>query len=364
MINLPSPKQTLKIIDGMLPDYVVKKVEERLLAYKEGFADNTNRARAADYRVFKTWCDKNGLRPVPSTPEDIERFMWERVQQKKVDKITGEVKLKKDGKPIYEQIKAVATVERNLATIKYMHDVSYEVMQDLTDPYENAAKLKNPADTRRVRIALRAIKRKFRSKAQRQAAPIRLDLMEEIISTLTDSLRHTLYKALVSVAFDSMMRCSELVNIDLDHITFEDDGSAKVLVPFHKSDQEGEGSYRYLSSTSVTLIHNWITMAHIEEGLLFRSVNKANDVLDSMHKDRVAKIYKVIARLCGIKASTISAHSTRVGAAQELVTFGATMPELMLAGDWKSSAMPVRYAKKINVDKGAMATMSKVRGRS
>jgi hypothetical protein len=40
------------------------------------------------------------------------------------------------------------------------------------------------------------------------------------------------------------------------------------------------------------------------------------------------------------------------------------MPALMVAGDWKSSAMPVRYAKKINVATGAMAELARNKGRT
>jgi integrase len=365
MSDLPRPKQTIMAFnENTLPDHIVQKVEERLSTYQGAFSDNTNRARSADYRVFKKWCIQNNLNPVPCLPENIERFLWDSVSKPKINETSGEIITNKEGKVILQQIRSTATIERYLATIKYLHDVAYEVVQDITDPLENVSKLKNPVDTRRVRIALKAIKRKFRSKAQRQAYPIRLDLLDIILTTLDNSLRHTLYKALISVGFDSMMRCSELVRIELDHISYHDDGSGSIYVPFHKSDQEGEGGYRYLSATSVNLIHNWLTDAHIENGLLFRSVDRGGIILNAMHKDRVSKIYKIVAKLCNVNSSAISAHSTRVGAAQELLSNGASMPALMVAGDWKSSAMPVRYAKKINVATGAMAELARNKGRT
>jgi hypothetical protein len=51
----------------------------------------------------------------------------------------------------------------------------------------------------------------------------------------------------------------------------------------------------------------------------------------------------------------ISGHSTRVGAAQELLGEGSSIAELMLAGGWKSEVMPVQYGSKIASEKGAMA---------
>lgn len=366
MAELQSPTQTLTVLDENATNVVALKVQERLSTFEQGFSENTNRARAADFKIYKKWCEEENINPVPASPENIERFLWDSVQEQKVDEKTGElVFTPKSGKPSYKQIRSVVTVERYLSTIKYLHDISFEVYLEMSgEDSFNPERYRNPVDSKRVRITLKAIKRRYRSKAQRQAAPIRLNLVETILTTLDDSLRYTLYKTLVSVGFDTMMRCSELVAIELEQISYHDDGSASVYVPFHKSDQEGEGGYRYLSAVSVTLIHNWLTLAHIEDGLLFRSIGKGDVMLDKMHKDRVSRIYKIIARLCDVNVADISAHSTRVGAAQELLSNGVTMPALMVAGDWKSPAMPVRYAKKISVATGAMAELAKSRGRS
>lgn len=371
MLNLPSLKQTVNSENDPfrnLPVNFTDTVQERLGKYNKAFSENTIRARKADYEIFKKWCEENSVEPIPCFPENIERFLWESVSEPKVDKNTGEIILDKKGEIVLLQIRSVPTISRYLSTIKYVHEVAFELVQSEHDPFGATKALKNPADTLLVRNALKAIRLRFRSKAQRQAAPIRLKLVDQVIATLDDSIRHTLYKALVSVGFDTMMRCSELISIELDQITYHDDGSGSIYVPFHKSDQEGEGGYRYISATSVDLIHDWITKAHITQGLLFRSVTRYDrDVLDSMNKNRIARIYKTVARLCGLDrlaVLAISAHSTRVGAAQELLANGVTMPALMVAGDWKSSTMPVRYAKKINVATGAMADLAKSSGRS
>lgn len=367
MLNLPSLKETVNAENDLfrnLPVNFTDTVQERLGKYNKAFSENTIRARKADYEIFKKWCEENSVEPIPCFPENIERFLWESACEPKVDENTGEIILDKKGEIVLLQIRSTATISRYLSTVKYVHEVAFELVQSEHDPFGATKALKNPADTLLVRNALRSIKLRFRSKAQRQAAPIRLKLIDQVIATLDDSTRHSLYKALVSVGFDTMMRCSELISVELDHISYHDDGSGSIYVPFHKSDQEGEGGYRYISATSVDLIHDWITKSHITQGLLFRSVTRYGDVLDSMNKNRIARIYKTIARLCGVESSAISAHSTRVGAAQELLANGVTMPALMVAGDWKSSTMPVRYAKKINVATGAMADLAKSSGRS
>jgi len=364
-----SPFSTLNIVGTDYSEEFILTVQNRLSDFmkksKMAFSENTHRARVADFKIYKAWCDDRKLIPVPAHPENIEKFIWDSVADPDIDENTGEILFDNEGDELLVQIRSVATIERYLATIKYLHEASREVLMEYTGMEDfNPQKYRNPVDTLRVKLALRTIKRRFRTRPQRQAQAMRLDLVNTILEELDNSLRHTLYKALVSVAFDSMLRCSELVRIEMDHLTINDDGSGKVFIPFHKSDQEGEGGYRYLSSVSVELIHNWSVKARITSGLLFRSVDRAGIVLDSMHKGRVAKIYKNVGRLSGADVSKLSAHSTRVGAAQELLSNGASLPALMVAGDWKSSAMPVRYAQKINVETGAMSELSKSRGRS
>jgi integrase len=341
-----------------------RKIEDRLFAYSQGFSENTNRARTSDFRIYKDWCDKRDLKVTPAHPENIELFLWDMASKPRLDKNGGMIRNKKTGRPLISQRKSTSTVERYLSTIKYIHDISHEVIQDISGDYSNDIKHKNPADTKRVRIALKAIKRRFRAKGQRQAEPIRLNLINAVFETLTDSLRDTLTKTLMSVGFDSMLRCSELARIELDHLNYHDDGSGSVYVGWHKSDQKAEGGYRYLSAVSIKLIHEWCHKAGIDDGLLFRSISKHNTLLPAMCKDRIAKIYKLAAKRCGIESAGISSHSTRVGAAQELLENGVSMPALMVAGDWKSPSMPVRYAKKINVASGAMADLAKSQGRS
>lgn len=369
MKKIVSPFSTLNIVGTDYSEEFILTVQNRLSDFmkksKLAFSENTHRARIADFKIYKAWCDDRKLIPVPAHPENIEKFIWDSVADPDINENTGEIQFDREGNELLVQIRSVATIERYLATLKYLHEVSREVLMEYTGLEDfNPQKYRNPVDTLRVKMALRSIKRRFRTKSQRQAQAIRLDLVNDIIDVLDNSLRHSLYKALVSVAFDTMLRCSELVRIEMDHLTINDDGSGKVFIPFHKSDQEGNGGLRYLSAVSVELIHAWTVNARISSGLIFRSVDRAGVVLKSMHKGRVAKSFKIITQLTGINPNKISAHSTRVGAAQELLSNGASLPELMLAGDWKSPAMPVRYAKENDVETGAMAKFAKNRGRS
>lgn len=340
------------------------KIKRRLEAYKKADAPNTAKAKSFDYKVYEQWCEEHHVTKIPIDPEHLELFLWDMAGTEVTDENGNIVYDSMTGLPELVENRAVATVERYLFTVRYMHNLHFQILNQVSDNPAISSEIKNPADSEIVKIAMKGIRRRFKHKAQRQAAPIRLATVDKIITELDNSLRHTLYKALISVGFDSMMRCSELVRIEMDHLNYHDDGSGSVFVPFHKTDQHGKGGYRYLSKTSVGLIREWCSMTGINQGLLFRSVKNGNSVLSAMHKDRVAAIYKYAAQKCGLVAKDISAHSTRVGAAQELLVNGATLPGLMVAGDWTSPEMPVRYSKKIAVETGAMADLAKLKGRS
>jgi hypothetical protein len=64
-----------------------------------------------------------------------------------------------------------------------------------------------------------------------------------------------------------------------------------------------------------------------------------------------ARIYKQMARRAGLSAEAIdriSGHSTRVGAAQDMLRYGEQLPAIMQTGRWKTTFMVARYITKCN----------------
>jgi hypothetical protein len=56
-------------------------------------------------------------------------------------------------------------------------------------------------------------------------------------------------------------------------------------------------------------------------------------------------------------------HSTRVGAAQDLVELDIDLAAITQAGGWKSTRMPMQYAEKINAGRSGMARAARKSGR-
>lgn len=102
----------------------------------------------------------------------------------------------------------------------------------------------------------------------------------------------------------------------------------------------------------------YMDTAGIQAGPLFRSLTRSGAVRDrALHPNEVGRILQRLMKRAGLSAEGVSGHSLRVGMAQELVANGATLPQVMDAGDWKSPEMPARYAELLAAERGAVVTL-------
>ena len=105
-------------------------------------------------------------------------------------------------------------------------------------------------------------------------------------------------------------------------------------------------------------LEQWQRAMQIKKGPVFVSINRDGSINSKpITSAEVARTFKRIAKCIGLDAEAagnISGHSTRIGAAQDLTTAGAALPEIMAAGGWRSPGMPARYARKLDARRGAM----------
>jgi integrase len=164
--------------------------------------------------------------------------------------------------------------------------------------------------------------------------------------------------AMLRVARDLLARRSELVALTVADIQASevDDGSGAALIRRSKTDQEGEGAVGYLSPRTMGALRAWLDAAVITHGPLFRSVNRHGRVgTRPLGPDDVARRFKRLAALAGLDPARVSGHSARVGMAQDLVSAGFGLPEILQAGRWKTATMVARYARAQAARHGAVA---------
>ncbi len=158
------------------------------------------------------------------------------------------------------------------------------------------------------------------------------------------------YKALLLVAYDSMRRRSELVSLRIEDIEWVSDKGASILLRKSKTDQHGSGKWIHLSAETAIPIENWISAANITSGHIFRGIRGVAEISTSLCESRIARIYKTLARRAGISEQVIkyiSGHSMRVGGAQDLLSSGATLPQIKVKGGWGKTDTVMRYVDRI-----------------
>ena len=103
----------------------------------------------------------------------------------------------------------------------------------------------------------------------------------------------------------------------------------------------------------------------MREGRLFRSLCRGV-VGNRLDASQVPRIFKAMAERAGVPEEVvehISGHSTRVGAAQDMVAEGITMPAIQHAGRWKTMAMVNRYAERLLARRSGAARLARLQHR-
>ena len=209
--------------------------------------------------------------------------------------------------------------------------------------------------------AMRGIQRTSKNRGRGQAAALRwrdAD-MAATMAAREGTLLGLRDAALILVGSDALLRVSELVGLTVDCLSFEEDGSGRVLIRRSKTDAEGAGAVLYLRKRTVGNVHKWLLEAGIDSGAVFRRVLRGDLRIGdrALNPQSVGRILKRRAFLAGLDPKAISGHSLRIGAAQSLVHRGATLPELQQAGRWESPVMPGRYARKGLAGQSAVARL-------
>ena len=303
---------------------VLRKLAEYEKKAKGAIAPNTVRALRADTAIFAAWCAEFFHESLPATPDTVTAF---------IDAMA--------------EIKAPATVKRYMASIARLHRV---------------AGLEDPTKDEGPKLALKRMAR-AKGTRQQQAQPLNRPVIDRMIAAAGDSLRDLRDIALISVLYDTLARRSELVGWDIEDMTLADDGTGTLLIEHSKTDQEGRGSIRFLAADTVEHVNRWIGEAGIEDGPLFRAVAKGGNVRGRLDGVDVSRILKAMATRAKLDIDP-SGHSVRIGVAQDMVTAGFSLPEIMQAGGWQSPEMVSRYSEHLQVRSGAAAKLASKQNRT
>jgi integrase len=303
---------------------IAERLDDHAHRARGALSPNTLRALRADSAIFTAWCVTHRLPSLPATEDSLAAF---------VDAMAD--------------TRAPATVRRYVASVGALH---------------RAAGLPDPAATPAVRLALRRVGRQ-RGVRQTQAAPLNRAAVDQMLARRGENRIDRRDAALLSVAYDSLARRGELVALTVQDVQFAEDGTATVLIRRSKTDADGAGAIRFLAPDTVHALTEWLTGAAVTDGALFRSVTKGNRVGSGIDVGDIARVFRKLARRASLDPSRISGHSTRVGAAQDMIAHGLEIGEVMQAGGWKTPVMVARYAERLTARRGAAAKLAMIQRR-
>lgn len=342
----PHPKP-LRLVIGDLDPEVIDIARRAMNA-------NSWRALRSDIRIFSDWCQDTDELIFPAEPSVVAWFLREQA----------------------ECGKKVATLSRYASSIARIHRLA-----DAPDPTK----------TERVRLELKAQRRELgvRQKQARGlrfrgevADPLSADAsmgvsVEVMMAAADEGLRGRRNSALLSTAFDTGLRRSELVAITWGDIEQSSAGSGRLFVARSKSDQEGAGAYAYLSPRTMSALLEWRELAELTDGAVFRRLHRSRTKMAQniwtvgarLTGQSVTLIYRSMldtARGAGLLETmndvqfedwrrALTAQSTRNGLAQDLFAAGEDLAGSMQALRWKSPAQPARYAQTLCVEGNAAA---------
>ena len=292
------------------------------------FSDNTERALRSDLAIYAGWCAERGLRAMPAGPETVAAF---------VDAMAED--------------KAPATVRRYVTSI----DIAHRIVG-----------CANAAKSEAVRLALKRMHRR-KGRHQDQAKGLTWPLRNRLLDAAGDRLIDDRNRALLAVAYDTLLRRSELSALQVPDLFEEIDGDATLVVRQSKTDQEGEGETVWVAPDSLALVRVWLERAGIADGPLFRSVGKGGKTGGALPPGQVPRIFKAMARAAGLPSSAVdglSGHSTRVGATQDMIGAGIELSAILHAGRWKSTAMVSRYGARLQARQSGAARLARLQGRA
>lgn len=284
---------------------------ETLIRIDGAYAPSTIRAYKANFERFIHFCEKQGASSLPANPFNVASYI---AQLTKIGLKSSSIRIA-------------------VASISIIHKLNL-----LNDPTQHPD----------VKIEMRRMHR-ILGRSSKQAYGITAPLLERMLKTTRNDLRGVRDRALLLLAYDSMCRRSELVSLKVEDIELcEANEYAKMKIRLRKSktDQELQGRWIKPSERSTDAINAWITQAKLDSGYLFRGINNAIDINSELQSSQINRIYKRLARAANLPKEMIdriSGHSIRVGAAQDLLKSGASMPVIMNIGRWSKTDTVMRY---------------------
>jgi site-specific recombinase XerD len=291
----------------------VKLLQDTVVKIDGAYAPSTIRAYRADFSDFIGFCHDRNANALPAQPHLVVQYIAE---------------LTNSGR-------SSASIRRALCGLSTIHRLN---------------RFDDPTKDPDVTLEMRRMHRKL-GRSSKQAEGINADTLEKLLLATDDSIRGIRDRALLLVAYDTLCRRSELVSLQVKDVQINIKNgveTSSILLRRSKTDQDSTGKWLHLSEKTHIALAEWMKRLPEGQEMLFCGLNRALDTSSQIGVGQINRIYKKIARKAGLDESEIkdiSGHSMRVGAAQDLLNSGASMPVIMQRGRWTKTDTVMRYVE-------------------
>ncbi len=279
----------------------IKKIEG-------AYAPSTIRAYKSNFENFIKYCDETNEEALPASSEIVASF----------------IKSISDGR-----LKS-ASIRIAVASIASIHKLN---------------RLKDPVNDPDVKLEMRRMHRKL-GRESKQAYGINKAQINKMINFTTNDLRGLRDRALLYFAYDTMCRRGEITSLLVEDL-IKTEGLARIKLRKSKTDQEQLGQWLHLSEESIKAVKLWLTISKITHGKLFRGIKKDQTINTKLTEPQINHIYKKYAKLIGLDIFSVSGHSVRVGATQDLVASGESLPLIMNKGRLTKVDTAIKYSRNL-----------------
>jgi site-specific recombinase XerD len=290
----------------------IEKLRQTIEKIDGAYAASTIRAYKSNFDNFIKYCDGINQESLPASSDVVVSF----------------IKSISDGR-----LKS-ASIRMAVASISTIHKLN---------------RFNDPVNDPDVKLEMRRMHRHL-GRASSQAYGINKDLLDKMIAVATNDLRGTRDKALLSLAYDTLCRRSEVVSLDVSDV-INKDGQIKIYLRKSKTDQDGVGKLISINNETQKNLLLWLQESRLISGKLFRGIKNNGRFGGSLNKAQINKIYKKLARKADVNKEVmrkISGHSTRVGAAQDLLKSKANIAQIMQKGRWSKIDTVMRYLESVS----------------
>ena len=271
----------------------------------DAYAPNTIRAYRADFSEWINFCMKKGACPLPADPFVVSEFLLDLAD-------AGNNR--------------ASTIRRKCASISAIHRYGY---------------FEDPSKHPQVKLAIRKINRKLGTRFK-QAQPINRHMLDKMLNACGDDLRGTRNRMILLLAYTTLRRRSELTSLRVEDLTLCRDGQGLILLRQSKTDQTREGVLLALDIETTFAVKQWIDTAGMGEGYLLRGIT-GKRLNQAMDPGQISRLFKSIAIKADLAPKEISCHSTRIGAAQDMLSGGASIGQIMAKVGWSKVDTVMRY---------------------